>query len=153
MKTKLLIVLTTIVFVDCSKDKFNTKPSLEFKKVNSQIFHQGDIMEFVLHYTDKEGDIQNHVYVEEVTQDTLCPGNNFSDNYDVPQDVPETANSEGDIVIRYSYRQVSPSGYPPFYTGPTCQRNDTCVIKFALIDKANNSSDTITSPQLVLSYP
>lgn len=140
------------MFVGCSKDKFNTKPTLEFKNANSQVFHKGEIMEFVLHYTDKEGDIQNHLYVQEVTQDTLCSGNNFSDTYPIPRDVPETANSEGDIVVRYTYGQISPSGYPPTYTAATCQRNDTCVIKFALIDKANNSSDTITSPQIVFVY-
>jgi hypothetical protein len=41
-------------------------------------------------------------------------------------------------------------GYP-LIKEPICPgQNDTCVFRFALNDKANNTSDTITSPQIVL---
>ncbi len=150
MKTKLLIVLIITGVAACNKDKFNTKPSLEFKSVNSQVFQKGQIMEFVLKYTDKEGDIQDSLYLEEVTKDTFCPANNFVTYYPMPADVPEQSNAQGEIVIRYIYG-VSLQ-YPPIYTAAKCQRNDTCFFKFVLKDKANNTSDTAVSPQIVFVY-
>ncbi|MEP7318120.1 MAG: hypothetical protein ABI921_05255 [Panacibacter sp.] len=152
MNTKILIAaLTTLCLAACSKDKFNTKPTLEFKSTNSTVFQKGQLMEFVLRYTDKEGDIQNSLYLEEVTK-VDCSGNNFNTTYPVPTSLPLKNNSEGDIVVNYIYATNSPTGVPPTYPGAGCQKNDTCYFRFALTDKANNTSDTVTSPQIVLVY-
>lgn len=152
MNTKILIAaLTTLCLAACSKDKFNTKPSLEFKSVNATVFQKGDLMEFVLKYTDKEGDIQNSLHIDEVTN-INCNGYNFTASYPVPKDVPLKNNAEGEIVVQYIYGNSGPNGVPPAYTGPACQKNDTCFLRFALTDKANNTSDTVISPQIVLVY-
>lgn len=152
MNTKILIAaLTTLCLAACSKEKFNTRPSLEFKSVNATVFQKGDLMEFVLKYTDKEGDIQNGLYVEEVTK-VNCSGNNSSTTYPVPASVPLKNNSAGEIAVSYIYATNSPTGVPPTYPGAGCQKNDTCYFRFALTDRANNTSDTVTSPQIVLVY-
>ena len=73
MKTKILIVtLATVCISACTKTKFNTTPTLTFKSVNSNVFQRGQIIEFTLRYTDKEGDIQNSIYLEEVTKGPNC---------------------------------------------------------------------------------
>ena len=136
----------------CSKTNFNTKPTLEFKSTNSDVYQRGQIVEFVIKYTDKEGDIQNNIYLEEVTKDKNCTDNNFSSAEPIPSGVPEKSNAEGEIVIKYYYGINDPNGVIPTLTGPKCQRNDTCYFKFALTDKANNTSDTVTSPQIVFVY-
>lgn len=155
MKTKILIVtLATVCLSACSKTNFNTTPTLEFKSTNSDVYHRGDIIEFVIKYTDKEGDIQNDIYLEEVTKDKDCPKNNdFRSHEPIPSGVPQKTDAEGEIVIKYYYGIIDPNnGTIPTFGGPQCQRNDTCYFKFALTDKANNTSDTITSPQIVFVY-
>ena len=149
------IILTVLVIattaVSCQKDKFNTKPTLEFKSSNATVFQKGQLIEFVLRYTDKEGDIQKNIYLEEVTK-VNCADNNFNTLYAIPQNLPEKPNSEGEILIQYIYGINSPTGRPPTYPGAGCQKNDTCFFRFALTDKADNTSDTITSPQIVFVY-
>ena len=58
MKSKLLIAtITCACLTACTKDEFTTKPQLTFISVNQTEFVQGDLIEFNLEYTDKEGDI------------------------------------------------------------------------------------------------
>lgn len=147
MKSKLLITaITCVSLAACNKDQFTTKPQLTFISVNKTEFVQGDLIEFTFEYTDKEGDIQNRFYVEEITRDENCPENNNAVNYAIPSEVPEEKQAKGTLRVRYIYNQF---GEFPIYTGPKCQRNDTCYFRFALIDKANNSSDTIITPDVV----
>ncbi len=147
MKTKLLIVLVTaLCLTDCNKDKFTTRPQLTFKEVTTQELFPNQTIVFILHYTDREGDIQNTLYVQKITQN--CGASNFESPYAIPSDVPPQSNGEGDIQVKYGYG--ADLGYPPIKE-PACQgQNDTCVFRFALTDKAKNTSDTITSPQIVL---
>jgi hypothetical protein len=99
-----------------------------------------------MHYTDKEGDIQSNLYVQKITQN--CEASNFEGLYAIPEELPTQKNGEGDIQVRYGYGVGL--GYPSIKE-PICPaQNDTCVFRFALNDKANNTSDTITSPQIVL---
>lgn len=149
MKTKVLIVaLISVTIAACKKDQFTTKPQLTFKKINATEFRVGDLIEFEIDYTDKEGDIQDSLYIEEVTLDPFCDANNdFRSHYQIPTDLPQQSQSKGTIIVRYIYGQVQ--GYPPVFPGPQCQRNDTCYFRFALKDKAQNTSDTIVSPQVV----
>lgn len=147
MKAKVLIVLG-IVFglTACTKDKFNTKPSLTFVSVNTQELRRGQGIIFTMRFTDKEGDIQDTLFIQKITKN--CPQSDFDDARILPPDIPKTNNSEGEILVRYAYG----SGYiyPPIKE-PACQGvNDTCVFKFVLKDKAGNVSDTVSSPQIVL---
>lgn len=151
MKSKLLIVaLTFTVIAACKKDQFTTKPQLKFISTNSTVFVPGQEMLFDMEFTDKEGDInKGTMYVEEVTNDPLCPDNNAVNkgHYTIPPDFINSVNSSGTISIRYTYGTTD--GQYPIFSGPQCGRNDTCVLRFALTDEANNTSDTIVSPQLV----
>lgn len=147
MKTKLFItVLTCLCIAACNKDAFTTKPQITFKSVNTQVLASGQVIRFTLRYTDKEGDIQNKLYVQKVTQN--CSLSDADDEYSIPGEIPTQKNGEGDIVVTYGYGPET--GYPPIKE-PACPgQNDTCIFRFALTDKANNTSDTITSPQIVL---
>ena len=151
MKAKLLIVvLTLIVIVACKKDKFNTTPQLTFKEVNTQVLSPNQVIIFRLEYTDKEGDIQDTIYVEKLTRN--CPASNFNQRYALPKDIPTQKNTKGEMEIRFAYGVNL--GYPaikePACGTATTPINDSCVFRFALKDKANNVSDTISSPEIVL---
>ena len=147
MKTKLLIVaLIALCLTACQKDKFTTKPQLTFKSLNTQQLAPNQIIRFTLHYTDREGDIQDTLFVQKLTQN--CELSNFEAFYPIPTDVPEQNNGEGDILVTYAYGIGL--GYPGIKE-PACPgQNDTCVFRFSLGDVEGNTSDTITSPQIVL---
>ncbi|HRI22226.1 MAG TPA: hypothetical protein PLA68_14790 [Panacibacter sp.] len=147
MKKLILTVLVTGTIVTaCQKDKFNTKPTLEFKSVNSTTIGPGQQLIITLRYTDKEGDVQGYLYIQRKVD--ACIADTSGGAKQMPFDVPEKANSEGDIVISYSY---SPDfTYPPIGE-PSCPgKNDTCIYRFALKDKAGNISDTLTIPPIVI---
>ena len=147
MKAKLLILAVMLIGISaCKKDQFTTKPQLKFKSVSPLVLNPNQLIEFQLEYTDKEGDIQNKLYIQKITSN--CPASDFSTSYAIPSNVPKTPNSKGELDIRYAYGINL--GYPSI-AEPACpSQNDTCVFRFALTDKANNTSDTITSPQIVL---
>jgi hypothetical protein len=147
MKTKLLITAVTALCLSaCSKDKFSTKPELTFKSVNTQVLGPEQIIRFTLHYTDKEGDIQNTLYVQKITQN--CDLSNFESAYQMPNNVPKQQNGEGDITVTFGYGVDL--NVPPIKEPACPEQNDTCVFRFALTDLKSNTSDTITSPQIVL---
>ncbi len=147
MKAKLLIVLgIAFGLAACQKDKFNTVPTLTFEGVNTQELRPNEGIIFKFRFTDKEGDIQDSMFVQKVTKN--CERSDFDALYPLPSDFPERRNSEGEIEVRYAYG----SGfiYPPI-AEPQCEgQNDTCVFRFALKDKAGNTSDTVSSPQIIL---
>ncbi len=147
MKAKLLITTVTVLGLSaCSKDKFSTKPQLTFKSVNTQTLAPEQIIKFTLHYTDKEGDIQNTLYVQKITQN--CEASNFESLYQMPTDVPPQQNGEGDVTVTFGYGVDL--NVPPIKEPACPEQNDTRYFRFALTDKKNNTSDTITSPQIVL---
>jgi hypothetical protein len=127
----------------CNKDKYTTIPQLKYKSANKKVFKSGDIITFTLSFTDAEGDLQDSLYVEKF--EPKCVNSRFKQLYKIPS-FPTSKNQSGEITITYGYNV---SSYPPIL-GPQCNRNDTCIFKFVLKDKAKNKSDTATSETIVL---
>jgi hypothetical protein len=148
MRTKLLILLTiTVFFYGCKKDEFNTKPTLEFGEVNSRELRQGNLLIFSLNFTDKEGDIQDTLWVQKISKTCpTTPGVQFISPNKVP-DFTGTPNLKGKLEITFVYNANVPG--TPSIVGCT-NRNDTSYFRFWLKDKANNRSDTINSPDIIL---
>ena len=73
-----------------------------------------------------------------MNQIVLQAGSNAK--YPVPP-FPTGKNQKGDVVVTFDYNGVSPKCFP---------RNDTAVFKFVLKDKAQNVSDTVTSPAIII---
>ncbi len=148
MKTKLLILLAIpFVFYACKKEDYTTKPQISFKSINNKQLKPGDILVFQLNFTDKEGDIQDTLWVQKISR--ICPttaGAQFTSRNRVPNFTP-TSNLKGILEIGYAYNS-SVGGYQ---TMSGCgNKNDTTYFKFWLKDKANNVSDTIISENIVL---
>lgn len=155
MRAKLIVIillLTTIIW-GCQKNEFNTRPQLEFVSASLSTWEPGQNMVFTLRFTDKEGDIfgpldpifDTTLYVEKITRN--CPASNFSAYYELP-DAPADDFSEGEVLVRFS---LFPATDFPAVRDPQCEnRNDSCVFRFVLRDRAGNVSDTVTSPEIVL---
>jgi hypothetical protein len=140
--TFIISILLLLTIAACNKNKYATIPTLKFKSVNTKTLHNGETIRFILSFTDAEGDLQDSIFVQKIPLN--CARGGFKQLYKVPQ-FPATKNQKGDILISFDY----PS---PAFLGPQCNKNDTSVFKFVLKDKAQNKSDTITSPPIVIIF-
>lgn len=146
MKAKLLIavVILATVWIACSKDKFTTKPQITFKSVNGNVFSAGNLVDFQLEATDKEGDLQDTIYVQRVT--TVCPDLNSVTPFQMPASVKK-GDLKAQVNITYVYRNPN----PPYALLAGCtERDDTATFKFWVKDVAGHVSDTIQAPPIVL---
>lgn len=132
-------ILLIVIISGCNKDKFGSKPTLKFKSVNTHVLTNGQQLEFTLSFTDGEGDLAGSMYVEKYVP--YCPESNFNEMDSIPK-FPTSKNQKGDLVVTYPYENIS----------PRCQVNDTAVFRFAISDTKNNTSDTVTSPPIIIIY-
>lgn len=142
----LISIFLFTLFSACKKDKFATTPSLKFKSVNTTTLQTGQQIQFVLSFTDAEGDLTNKVFVQEIVPN--CTLSSFQDTYQVPP-FPTSKNQKGDITVVFGYNTSDPG---LSNISPKCQRNDTAVFRFALTDAAMHTSDTVSSPPIILVY-
>ncbi len=141
MKHSLLIGLVVLFLISCSKDKFQSKPQLELKSVSSTIVPVGGGLQVIMRLTDQEGDFSDVIWVQKVT--TQCPGSNFIDSllYRIPSDVPRSTNFDGDVMVTFAYA---------LGLQPQCTKPDTAVFSFWMKDAANNVSDTVNTPPIII---
>jgi len=143
MRNTIVIAIIALILTGCKKDKFTSKPQLKFQSINTKVLDRGQIVSFILTYTDLEGDLQDSIYVEKV--EPTCAASGFKTRYKLPA-FPGSRNSEGELNISFGYNV---NNYP-LITAPLCNRNDTCYFRFMLKDKAQNKSDTINSDVFVI---
>lgn len=143
--TILFSIFLFALLMGCTKDKFGSKPTLTFKSVNTTVLPPGQLIEFTLSFADKEGNLAGSIYVEK--DEPTCPASSFNETDSIPS-FPTSKNEKGEITVTYgnnastSYSNIAPQ----------CQRNDTAVFRFAIKDKANNISDTVSSPPIIIIY-
>ena len=146
MKIKLsLAALIMLGCVTCSKDTFNTTPSLKFVSVNGSVFPQPSTVSFTLEFTDKEGDINDTVWIQRVSTVTACESLSFIDSFPIP-DIGSQHNVKGEFEFSFAY--------PPQGAGANLSacslHDDTSYFRFWMHDKALHVSDTVQSPNIVL---
>lgn len=147
MRTKLGLVLAiSLVISACSKDSYNTKPNLTFTSVNNTAFGNGNDIIFSITFTDKEGDLQDSVWIQKISRTNGCT--NFFDRAKIPT-FTATPNLKGVLEIGYSVGTNSSSLYPILPACPA-NKNDTCYFKFWARDLAKNVSDTVISPDIII---
>lgn len=142
--TILFSIFLFAILSGCNKDKFNTTPSLKFTSVNTTELRAGQLIQFTLTFTDAEGDLSDSVFIQKLVPN--CESSGFTKQLYALPSFPTSKDQQGDILITFGYN-ASP------YTdvkAPRCSQNDTAVFRFALRDKANHVSDTISSPPIII---
>lgn len=140
--TLLFSIFLFVIFVGCKKDDAGTAPTLKFKSVNATEIHSGNIIQFTLSF--QGGSDNDTLTVAEIVP--YCAGSTFITTYPLPS-YPVTKNQDGEITVTYSYNS---GGYVDI--SPKCQQNDTAVFRFSLKDSKQHSSDTVSSPTIILYY-
>jgi hypothetical protein len=144
--TVLFSIFLFAILTGCKKDKYKSTPSLTFKSVSSTRVPPGSLVKFTLTFTDAEGDVSGSIYIEELGP--ACPGSNRNETDSIPS-FPATKNQKGDIVLTFG-NNASDGSFENF--SPKCSQNDTAVFRFAIKDKANHVSDTVSSPPIIIYY-
>ncbi len=149
MKTKILVsvvVAALMVVVACSKNTYNTKPTLKIKSFSTNVVQINQGLTFQLQVTDKEGDvtdIEKAMSIVKVRLNQKTTPITLRDTLFFK--VPEAPNSTNGIIqfdLEYTNHLISaqdPNG-----------QNDTLQLRFALKDKAGNVSDTVISDPIVI---
>ncbi|HXR84965.1 MAG TPA: hypothetical protein VN722_11680 [Hanamia sp.] len=137
--TLLFSIFLFVLLMGCTKDKFGPKPTLKFKSVNTRVLTNGQQIEFTLSFTDASGNLAGSMYVEENVPG--CPGSSFNEMDTIPA-FPTSKNQKGELVVTYPYTFIAPK----------CQANDTATFRFAISDMENHTSDTVSSPPIIIIY-
>lgn len=146
MKIKLSAVILIILgCATCTKDVYNTKPTLKFVSVNGTVFAQPSVVNFELQCTDKEGDVVDTIWVQRISKVPACSLLlSRTDSFPIP-DFNPPKNVKADFDFTYNYGSILPPNLL------ACSQNDdTSYFRFWMHDKAQHVSDTVQSPDIIL---
>ena len=149
MKTLLIILTVTLIFLACSKDDFETKPTIEIKSASPKVVPQNGNMIVDLDFTDKEGDLEA-VYIWKVRLNKLVRPT-VRDSIP-PRLIPEfPKNQKGELELNLTYQDHLLSAQSPRRDPLTGRLEpDTLNFKFLVKDKAGNASDTAFLNNIVI---
>jgi hypothetical protein len=149
IRTLLVVVILGVLILACNKDKFQTKPTLKLKSMNGNVVPVGASLLVEFEFTDKEGDVNDTIFVKKIRLNKQkVPTVRDSFGLPVP-DFPK--NTKGTIqVLMDNAFYLASAANPPKDPVTGKNQSDTLILKFALKDRANNVSDTVTTGQIVV---
>ncbi len=140
--TILFSIFLFAILAGCGKEKNGSKPTLKFKSVNTTTLRNGEDLYFTLSFTQGSSNLAGSMFVQEIVPNCSAVGSGFADFDSIPK-FPASKNQSGELVVHFSYdNDVSPK----------CQQNDTAVFRFAIRDVNNHTSDTVSSPPIIIVY-
>lgn len=149
-KVVLYSSLILLTICGCSKDKFETTPTIKIKSISpTQVPLQSQMIMY-LEFTDKQGDLDSIFIFKKRINSIQKPLNNANYfNYKLPT-FPE--KPKGDIELTFRYNEdlvaaVSPNNQPG---APNNKEPDTLVFNIVLKDKKGHVSDTTTTDKVVI---
>lgn len=147
MKKLLLVVSVLVVLLACNKDKFQSTPQIKIKSVSGEIVPLGSAWSATLTFTDKEGDVDDTVFVRKVRLNKKFANTLFDT---IKYKIPEfPSHSTGEITVTLD-NNVIQSANPPPSNGSGGNQPDTLKIWFAVTDKAGHKSDSVSTGTIVV---
>jgi hypothetical protein len=136
--------LFLLAIVSCSKSNNNSKPTLSIQSINTSIPVNGSL-DVILNFQSKSSDLSHGFFVairQRLNQRPVGPNSSSPDTVSGP--FPNFPNQQkGQFEFTQDWAD---------YLHQSDTENDTIVFKFAAIDAHGNSSDTITSPKIVVAF-
>lgn len=147
-KILILSALSLVAFLGCKKDKDGgTKPILTFKSASTlDVPKEMEEMYLYFNVKDGDGDLEDHWHVVELFHygDTTK-----FDAMPLPKlEVHKGTKLDAEMVIILS--DVREGNFLPLHWDDPKYNPDTVQYKVFVTDNAGNSSDTITTPKIVL---
>jgi hypothetical protein len=145
MKQLLIFFLSVCVLASCNKDKFKTVPQVKIKSFGPSVVVKGNIITLSATITDKEGDLQDSVYLVRKRFTGTVPIKPDTLRLSLQSlNVPVT--SEIEFTALFSYGDLK-DGYI-FQNLESVDRN--FQVGIIVRDKAGNRSDYVESNMIVL---
>ncbi len=148
---KSLIAFVSLIFLNaCDKDRFETKPQIKILSVNRNVVEKNTDLRFLLEFTDKEGDVDDSLFVIRQRLNSRGPVTLRPSPYGIPK-FPN--QSKGEIQVTLAYNEGITFGISPLRipgSNPEQFQPDTMRFKFVLKDRAGNVSDTATSRDIIV---
>ncbi|MBL7726508.1 MAG: hypothetical protein JNM68_02430 [Dinghuibacter sp.] len=138
-----------LFFISCNKDKFDTKPTLKLKEINTKVVNRGEVLRFSFNVTDEEGDLTDSLFIFKVTRN--CVASDVATKYAIPV-FPTNKKLNVDLDVAFAYRNNT-LGLPALPEPQCLNRNDSCFFRFVIRDKAGNKSDTVNTGEIVILKP
>jgi hypothetical protein len=152
MKKLLLIGFACALALACSKDKYQNKPQISIKSINTSVVPIGGNLDIILSYTDKQGDLgDDTVFVRKIRVNNRVVATIRDTLFLHIPNFPN--NPKGDIELNLDYQlDVISASNPPAIPGtnPVQYESDTLVLKIAVKDRGGNTSDTLTTGKIVV---
>lgn len=148
MKQLFILGLGALILAACNKDKFETKPQLKIESLSSDFVPRNQDLQITFSFTDKEGDVDDTLYLVRTRLNQRGPYTDINPfDYKIPN-FPD--QQSGEITLNMSYgfaltAGISSIGIP----GTTDREPDTMALKFVLLDKGKNVSDTAIANVIV----
>ena len=145
MKTRIwLAVIIIFGMLSCGKDKFETKPQLEYLSRNTEVVEAGQSLRLNIEFRDKEGDVSDTLFIVRQRLNKKGPVQLPASYYPIP-DFPKTDKGEFEITLDYSQQLTAAlTAIPIPGTGtPPKKEVDTLRIKIVARDLGGNKSDTL----------
>ena len=144
-----LVLIVTMIAISCSKDKVDTKPSINVKSLSSKTIPVNGDLSINLEFRDKEADLES-IFVQKIRQNrrkTTTIRDSFSLSV---ADFPKKTNGELEMRLFYQLHLISAERAPANPGSSTGFESDSIIIKLALRDKDKHVSDTVTTEQIVI---
>ena len=150
MKAFLVVVMVVMILIACDKDKFQTKPQIEIKSFNTDVVPRNGSLVVNLTVTDKEGDVDDSVVVirERLNERALPPTSRIL-KYKIPE-FPDRSKIDMEVLLDGATAltlQSSPIAIPG---QQGVFEPDTLNLRFFVIDKQKNVSDTVDRGVIVI---
>jgi hypothetical protein len=144
-----LVLIVTLVVVSCSKDKVDTKPSINVKSLSTKLVPVNGDLNINLEFRDKEADLES-IFVQKIRQN-IRKTTTIRDTFSLSvADFPKKTNGEIEMRLFYQLQLISAERAPANPNSSTGFESDSIVIKLALRDKDKHISDTVTTEQIVI---
>jgi hypothetical protein len=128
----------------CGKTNSGSKPTLKIESINTTV-PVGGTLDVIMDFQSSSANLSQGTLVvirNRLNQRPLSGGSSSPDTLTGP--IPQFPNqAKGQFEYTLDWGN---------YLHQSDSENDTIVIKFAAIDKSGHSSDTITTPKIVVKY-
>jgi hypothetical protein len=146
-----LIIVIFISIISCKKDG---SISLKIQSISSNIVPTDGSLEVVLSFTANSGDVIDSIYMKKIRIN--------QDSADVPASqrvrdslfliVPSyPGSSKGQLMLDLDNTNfLASAANPPQVGNPPQNESDSLILRFAVKDNANHTSDTVTTGLIVV---
>jgi hypothetical protein len=149
MKLFVFIAAIALLLAACGKDKFETKPQIKIKSVNTKELAFNQMLAIIMEYTDKEGDVSDSFFIIRQRLNSRDPLTLLPLPYKLPE-FPSTP--KGQLEINLGFQNELTLNLPPIRIPGSSSdyEPDTMRLKFVAKDLGGNFSDTAVLDDLIV---